>query len=137
MVTYTLGDRVVCPDPARGPVRDTVNMPHGIVEFPCGSCGEHVSLDLSTFNDDYGTPEEVLDPDLGPMVREHFELRVDRQLLEGWPKLRVEAWRACGAEYLVCVIEDEPHNGWHQWTLRGITALMRQGSSTDSRERRL
>lgn len=53
---------------------------------------------------------------------QHFGI-LERSLLHGWPKVRVEACVSCGVRYLVYIAEFEPRNGWCQGVLQGVTEL--------------
>lgn len=120
----TLGQSVLPVDPHRAAAYDSLTDPQSrIFRFTCAGCGECVSTDIASYNGRYADPETVLGADRGPEVLRHFALRQDRSLVEGWPKLRIEACAACGVRYLVCVMEREPRNGWHQMAIRGITRI--------------
>jgi hypothetical protein len=118
----SLGHRVIPVDRSRAPDDDSLEK-HKPLALKCSHCSSPIVLDLRSFNSHFQTPEAVLGSESAAAVREHFELRSDRSLTDGWPKLRRESCSACGAQFLICVMEHEPHNGWHQWTLRGVTKL--------------
>lgn len=121
---YTLGQRIVSPDQARAPVRDTLHAPDALFAFACRSCGHTIALNPETYNGTYSDSDRVLGEGRGNEVRHHFQLMGDRSLAQGWPKLRIEGCASCDARYVVCVMEHEPHNGWYQWSVRGVTALV-------------
>lgn len=121
-ITVVHAQRVIEPDDTR-PVDDDILRPQRDFSFPCATCKAQLSLNLRTYNANHLSPEEASEKlGLGDL-KEHFRLLPNRSLAIGWPKLRIETCPSCASAYIVCVLETEPSNGWHRWTVRGVSAL--------------
>ncbi len=121
---FDLGARIIHPDSSRQPTQDSVNNPKGYLRFRCQGCTDDVLVEPRSYSSRYSDPETVLGPERECAVRDHFGLPSSISWDSGWPKLRIESCPSCYTNYLVCLMEKESQNGWFQWTVRGVTALV-------------
>jgi hypothetical protein len=116
--------QVLKPEIGREPIYDNLYNEAGRSQhFSCANCNKSVALDIvSCIGRDSHDPETVLGPDQGNYVREHFGI-LSKSLANGWPFMSIVSCSACGQKHLVYVAVFEPHNGWRQAVLQGITEL--------------
>ena len=117
------GQIILKPDRQRTPAYDNAHPKKGrLYEYTC-TCGTTLSIDLPSYIGNYSDQESVLGANWSEPIREHFGLRQDRSLADGWPKFRVEQCSTCGTRFLVYVAVFEPANGWFKIVPQGITEL--------------
>ena len=118
------GELILVPDLNREPQYDSGYPDKAeYYEFNC-LCGYTMKLNLPSYIGNYRDCEEVLGPENAEAIRDHFNLRKDRSLINGWPKLRIENCLKCPEKYLVYVSVFEPANGWFKIVPQGITQLL-------------
>ena len=93
-----------------------------IYKFSC-VCRQAIKIDIESYigrSLDYErawSKQEVKD------VRRFFGLRSDNSLVDGWPRLRIEACSHCPAQYLAYVYVVEPANGLYYLYLNAIAKI--------------
>lgn len=124
------GHVLLKPEIGRAPVYDNVYNKDGrLQQFTCISCAHEVPLDVERcISAEACDPESVLGPENGDAVREHFGI-LKRSLEHGWPFVKIHTCSNCGCRYLVYVAMLEPHNGWRQAILQGITEFVPSNQS--------
>ena len=119
------GHAVLKPEIGRKPAYDNLYNRAGRHQFfSCVSCGKVVPIDIASCAGQEGhDPETVLGPENGVKVREHFGI-LSKSLANGWPFLKVHVCPNCENPYIVYVAAFEPHNGWVQVVLQGVSELL-------------
>ena len=116
-------ESILKPDLNRKPIYDSSKSDiNKYYKYQC-TCGESMSLDLPSYIGDYQDRENILGAKNSEAIREHFNLRHDNSLINGWPKFRVEICNNCKTQYLVYVAVFEPANGWFKIVPQGITQI--------------
>lgn len=93
-----------------------------IFKFSC-SCRQAIKIDIESYIGRDLDYERIWSKQDVEHVRRHFGLRSDNSLVDGWPRLRIEACSNCAAQYLVYVNAIEPANGLYYLYLNSIARI--------------